>query len=93
MRVLILNDRVHKKTGAVNLLKSLCDGIAPPHEISWVNIHELSMQPCEGCLKCRLKWLHYPGHTNSGIMPDNGGVSYEFKLLVPIQARCRQVGS
>jgi len=53
MRVLILNDRVHKNTGAVNLLKSLCDGIDPPHEISWVNIHELSMQPCDGCLKCR----------------------------------------
>lgn len=53
MRVLILNDRVHKRTGALNLLKSLCDGIAPPHEISWINIHELSMQPCEGCLKCR----------------------------------------
>lgn len=53
MRVLILNDRVHKKTGALNLLKSLCDGIAPPHEISWVNIHDLSMQTCEGCLKCR----------------------------------------
>lgn len=53
MRVLILNDRVHNNTGAVNLLKGLCDGIDPPHEISWVNIHELNMQPCAGCLKCR----------------------------------------
>ncbi len=53
MRVLILKDRDHKKAGTHNLLKSLCDGIAPPHEISWVNIDELSMQPCEGCLKCR----------------------------------------
>ena len=29
-----------------------------------------------------MKWLHYTGHTTSGIMPDNEGVSNEFKLFV-----------
>ncbi len=32
----------------------------------------------------KVKWLHYTGHTDSGIMSDNGGVSNEFKLLVTI---------
>ena len=31
--------------------------------------------------KIDVKWLHYPGHTKRGIMPDNGGVSYEFPLF------------
>ena len=31
-----------------------------------------------------MMWLHYTGHTDSGIMPDNGGASNEFKLHVTI---------
>ena len=41
MRILILNDRAHQNARALALLKSCCDGIAPPHEISWENLHEL----------------------------------------------------
>lgn len=52
MRILILNDRAHENARAHALLKSCCDGIDPPHEISWVNLHELSMQPCTRCYKC-----------------------------------------
>lgn len=52
MRVLILNDRAHENAGALALLKSCCDGIDPPHELNWVNIHELNMQPCTKCNKC-----------------------------------------
>ena len=31
-----------------------------------------------------LMWLHYSGHINIGIMPDNEGASSEFKIFVPI---------
>jgi hypothetical protein len=31
-----------------------------------------------------LKWLHYPGHTTCGNMPNNGGVSNEFESFVPV---------
>lgn len=52
MRVLILNDRVHENNDSLTVLKSFCDGIDPPHEIAWVNIHELSMHACTKCDKC-----------------------------------------
>ena len=43
------------------------------------------MYTCTGSrYQQRMMWLHYPGHTNTGIMPDNGGVSSEFKIFVPI---------
>jgi hypothetical protein len=35
-------------------------------------------------LRSKLKWVHYPGHTNCGNMPKNGGVSHEFELFVPV---------
>ena len=52
MKVLILNDGSDKKTGVFDLLRGICDGITAPHEIEWVNIHSLTIQPCERCLKC-----------------------------------------
>jgi multimeric flavodoxin WrbA len=51
MQVLILNDCIQQKTDALDLLKYICDEMAPPHQISWVNIHDLSIQPCAECLK------------------------------------------
>lgn len=53
MKVLIVNDCISKKTGAFALLKSIFYGIAEQHEIEWVNVHDLNMQPCRKCLKCR----------------------------------------
>jgi hypothetical protein len=52
MKVLILNDCGAGKTGAFDLLSGICDGIAAPHEIEWVDIHGLVLRPCVGCLKC-----------------------------------------
>lgn len=52
MKVLILNDCGAGKAGAFDLLRGICDGIAAPHEIEWVNIHSLTIRPCVGCLKC-----------------------------------------
>ena len=51
MQVLILNDCIHQKTGALDLLKYICDEMAPPHQISWLNIDDLSIQPCAECLE------------------------------------------
>lgn len=53
MKVLILNDCSAGKTGAFDLLSGICDGIAAPHEIEWVDIHSLNLRPCLRCLKCR----------------------------------------
>lgn len=52
MKVLILNDCGAGKTGAFDLLGGICDGIAAPHEIEWVNIHTLTLRSCVRCLKC-----------------------------------------
>ncbi|MGE4543203.1 MAG: hypothetical protein AB7D06_03735 [Pedobacter sp.] len=52
MKVLILNDCSDKKTAVSDPLRGICDGIAAPHEIEWVNIGSLTIQPCMRCLKC-----------------------------------------
>lgn len=53
MKVLVLNDLVSQKPDELYLLRNICDGIGPPHEIMWVNIRDLDMCPCKKCHKCR----------------------------------------
>jgi multimeric flavodoxin WrbA len=52
VNVMILNDHCARNTTELNLLKGLCDGILAPHEIQWVDAHELEVQPCQKCEKC-----------------------------------------
>lgn len=53
MKVVILNDCAAGDAEAITLLKGICDGISMRHEIEWVNIRELSAQPCVRCSKCQ----------------------------------------
>jgi len=53
MKVLILNDHPASKGAELALLHGLCHGIGAHHEIQWVETHELDLQACRSCLKCR----------------------------------------
>lgn len=52
MKVLILNDCADKQSDTFDMLRGVCDGIAAPHEIEWINIAGLQMQLCAQCFKC-----------------------------------------
>lgn len=53
MRILVLNGSPRKNGTVANLLKNVVEGISNGHEIEWVNLYELKMKPCMGCMKCR----------------------------------------
>lgn len=52
MTAVILSDCFSMQTTEFTLLKCVCDGISVPHEIEWVNVQELSVEPCKKCHKC-----------------------------------------
>jgi NAD(P)H-dependent FMN reductase len=51
--ILILNASPRKHGVTTSILKSIADGAAADHQIEWVDVNRLSIQPCVGCLKCR----------------------------------------
>lgn len=52
MTAVILCDCSTMQTAEFTLLKCVCDGIPIPHEIEWVNVQDLSVEPCKKCRKC-----------------------------------------
>ncbi|MDD3365093.1 MAG: NAD(P)H-dependent oxidoreductase [Syntrophomonas sp.] len=53
MRILVLNGSPRKNGTVANLLKSVVDGISNRYEVEWINVYELNIKPCIGCMKCR----------------------------------------
>lgn len=53
MKVLIVNGSPHTYGGTAGLLKAIVEGIGDGHDVEWVNVYELHMAPCRGCLQCR----------------------------------------
>lgn len=52
--ILMLNASPRKHGVTTSILKSMADGAAAAdHQIEWVDVNELSIKPCVGCLKCR----------------------------------------
>lgn len=53
MKTLILNGSP-KKTGTIaTLLKLVSDGLENKTRIEWIDVYDLTMKPCIGCMKCR----------------------------------------
>jgi len=52
MTAVILSDCSTMQAAEFTLLKCVCDGISISHEIEWVNVQDLSVQPCKRCSKC-----------------------------------------
>lgn len=53
MKVLILNGSPQKEGFTVRLLKYIQEGITGVHTVEWINVYDLSLKPCMGCLRCR----------------------------------------
>jgi multimeric flavodoxin WrbA len=53
MKVLILSGGPRKNGFTSTILKKISEGIAKRHEVDLVNVYDLKMKPCIGCLKCR----------------------------------------
>lgn len=53
MKTLVLNGSP-KKTGTIaTLLSYVTSGINNHENIEWINVYDLSVKPCIGCMKCR----------------------------------------
>lgn len=53
MNILILNASPRRKGVTSILLDELSAGIVEKHNVETVRVHDLTMKPCIGCLKCR----------------------------------------
>lgn len=53
MRILVLNGSPHKNGTVAKLLNGVVEGISDDHEVEWINVYELNIKPCIGCMKCR----------------------------------------
>jgi len=53
MKTLVLNGSPKKSGTIASLLRNTTKGIANQDNIEWINVYDLSMRPCIGCMKCR----------------------------------------
>lgn len=53
MKVLILNGSPRKRGTVATLLKSISAFISEKHEMEWIDVYTLKLQPCIACMKCR----------------------------------------
>ena len=53
MRILVLNGSPKKKGTIATILKTVVEGTSNKHEVEWVDVYNLKVQPCIGCMKCR----------------------------------------
>lgn len=53
MRILVLNGSPRKKGTVATLLKNIADTVSKKHEVEWINVYDLQLRPCIGCMKCR----------------------------------------
>lgn len=53
MKILILNASPRKNGSTAGILKQVAEGIAKEDQIEWIDVPELSVKPCTGCLRCR----------------------------------------
>lgn len=53
MKILILNGSPKKNGTVATLLKGIVASISEKHEMEWIDIYTLKMEPCIACMKCR----------------------------------------
>jgi len=53
MKVLILNGSPRKSGYTARILKQIQAGILGEHTVEWVDVYDLAIKPCVGCLRCR----------------------------------------
>jgi len=53
MKTLVLNGSPKKSGTIATLLKFVTNGMECSDHLEWVDVYDLSMKPCVGCMKCR----------------------------------------
>ncbi len=53
MKVLILNGSPRQEGSTVQILHAIQAGIPGEHQVEWVDVYQLTVKPCLGCLRCR----------------------------------------
>jgi len=53
MKMLVLNASPKKKGKVAGLLSAVADGARGTHDVEWIDVYDLSIKPCIGCMKCR----------------------------------------
>jgi len=54
MKILVLNGSPHKDGPVAAICKAVADSAAQnKHQIEWINVYDLCIAPCIGCMKCR----------------------------------------
>mgnify|MGYP001140060068 CR=1 FL=1 len=53
MPILVLNGSPRKNGAVATLLSHVKEGVAQGHDTEWVDVYDLEMKPCIGCMKCR----------------------------------------
>ena len=53
MKVLFLNCSPRKNGNTAGILRQIEANIAKNHAVEWVDVNNLAIKPCTGCLRCR----------------------------------------
>lgn len=53
MKTLILNGSPQKSGVVATLLKNIVNKSEDANKVEWINVYDLSIKPCLGCMKCR----------------------------------------
>jgi len=53
MKTLVLNGSPKKNGTVAKLLKSIITNLENKETVDWVNVYDLNIKPCIGCMKCR----------------------------------------
>lgn len=53
MKILILNSSPRKNGVTTAILNAIAKGISSTHTITWIDVNDLAVKPCLGCLRCR----------------------------------------
>lgn len=52
-KIIVLNGSPRKQGTIATLLRVIADSAASVSEIEWIDVNELTIKPCRGCMKCR----------------------------------------
>jgi len=53
MKILVLNGSPRKHGTVSALLRAVVEGAEKSHQVDWIDVYDLKMQPCIACMKCR----------------------------------------
>lgn len=53
MNIIALNGSPQKNGTVATMLRLVTSHISPEHDVKWIDVYDLKMKPCQGCMKCR----------------------------------------